>query len=445
MPYKVVKQDDQYCVYKLDANDQPTGDPAHCHDTEDEAQAQVRALYANEDAAQEQVEPARADVLIESAAFVENTVNKTQRTVDVVLIRPGWSLNDRYYSKDVIASAAPLFENTLAYADHPTVEQVKRGESRSVLHVTGRYYNVRTGPDGELLATRKVFNTPAGDSIWPLIEEAIEHQANSVGLSINAVGTARRGEAEGRKGLIVEDISAANSVDDVTDPAAGGSYVRLVASAHSLRDDLLAALDFNDWYDARPEFVERLKREWQTVRQTEAVATAHQERDEAVASGAALKVQLREQAATHKKAVHDLKEAHKQQVAERNQQLADQAAEVERLTAQIAAHQAEIERKDHAVTLERLLRDARLLPEWETALRKQLEKASPADWPAIVQAERAKARAAGAAQRVPVSGAGRQEAQSITVQEHASDSPLPRAHEDYNAWSKRMAQQGKGT
>ncbi len=43
MPYKIVKQGDQWCVHK-EADDKNMG----CHDTEAEAKAQMAALYANE-------------------------------------------------------------------------------------------------------------------------------------------------------------------------------------------------------------------------------------------------------------------------------------------------------------------------------------------------------------------------------------------------------------
>tara|TARA_B100000900_G_scaffold405954_1_gene416262 strand:- start:1471 stop:1611 length:141 start_codon:yes stop_codon:yes gene_type:complete len=45
MPYSIRNTDDgKYCVDKT-----PTGEEMGCHDTEDEAYAQMRALYAAED------------------------------------------------------------------------------------------------------------------------------------------------------------------------------------------------------------------------------------------------------------------------------------------------------------------------------------------------------------------------------------------------------------
>jgi hypothetical protein len=48
MPYKVVEEDGKYCVYKHDAEGNPVGKSHGCHPTRDEANGQMRALYANE-------------------------------------------------------------------------------------------------------------------------------------------------------------------------------------------------------------------------------------------------------------------------------------------------------------------------------------------------------------------------------------------------------------
>jgi HK97 family phage prohead protease len=47
-PWNVFKEDGKWCVYKVDEDGQPTGERLGEHDSEEEARAQVRALYANE-------------------------------------------------------------------------------------------------------------------------------------------------------------------------------------------------------------------------------------------------------------------------------------------------------------------------------------------------------------------------------------------------------------
>jgi hypothetical protein len=49
MPYMIHKNDEgRHCVYKKDAAGEPTGESLGCHDSEEKAQAQMRALYASE-------------------------------------------------------------------------------------------------------------------------------------------------------------------------------------------------------------------------------------------------------------------------------------------------------------------------------------------------------------------------------------------------------------
>ena len=47
-PWRAVRDGDMWKVYKLDADGEPTGEALGEHESEDEAQAQVRALYASE-------------------------------------------------------------------------------------------------------------------------------------------------------------------------------------------------------------------------------------------------------------------------------------------------------------------------------------------------------------------------------------------------------------
>jgi len=48
MPYIKVEKDDKICVYKKDADGKPEGDPLGCHESEEKADEQIAALYANE-------------------------------------------------------------------------------------------------------------------------------------------------------------------------------------------------------------------------------------------------------------------------------------------------------------------------------------------------------------------------------------------------------------
>lgn len=48
MPWATFKEGDEFCVYKLDAENEKSGETLGCHPSRDKAQAQVAALYAKE-------------------------------------------------------------------------------------------------------------------------------------------------------------------------------------------------------------------------------------------------------------------------------------------------------------------------------------------------------------------------------------------------------------
>src|SRR5512137_1110698 len=51
MPYDIFRtgpEDKPYCVHKHDDDGEPVGKPLGCHETKDEAEKQLAALYANE-------------------------------------------------------------------------------------------------------------------------------------------------------------------------------------------------------------------------------------------------------------------------------------------------------------------------------------------------------------------------------------------------------------
>jgi hypothetical protein len=51
MPYKVIEEDGEFAVYKLDTEGEPTGKPIGTHNNKENANAQMRALYASENKA----------------------------------------------------------------------------------------------------------------------------------------------------------------------------------------------------------------------------------------------------------------------------------------------------------------------------------------------------------------------------------------------------------
>lgn len=210
---------------------------------------------------------------LDAAAFVAK---------GVTLIKSGFSTNTdragrpRYYSKETLAAAIPVFEGTRAYANHPRMSDEKELPERDVRDIIGYYENIRAS-DNKLVGDLHIIGK-AREWAWGLIEET-KNKSDLVELSINALGKTRIGEAEGKKAIIVESIDKSNSVDMVTTGAAGGSFAGalLMSDGDQWTRDLLESMSFEEWREARADYVEKLKAEWKTVRETEAVKESKNE------------------------------------------------------------------------------------------------------------------------------------------------------------------------
>lgn len=300
MPYMVNGKG----LYKKNS-DGSQGELVKMCDSPEDAKAQMAAMMAKEKPMESA--PLRTADLHELIDLSEAVLNTEARTAEVTLIRTGWSKNGRYYSEGVLAKAAPLWEGVKAYADHPSRSQQRDRPERSVLEAAGIYENVRH-EGGATRATLRMIG-PVGERLWPWIVEAAEGRAKAMGLSINALGQGRKGEIDGKAGVIVETIHHAHSVDIVTEPAAGGSFDRLLASDDGWTRAVLTALQIEELREARPDLIESLKREWKTTRDTQALAAVTAEREGLAQENQTLKAQLeesqRENARLHKTALVD--------------------------------------------------------------------------------------------------------------------------------------------
>lgn len=356
MPWKIFKEDGEWCVYKHDADGNKVGDALGCHPSRAAAQRQIGALHANvkESGGTMGNSETKTLVFVEALDLTEAQIDNEAQTVRQRIIRPGRSANGRVYTPDVLKRAVSLFEGVKTFADHPSGTERRERPERSVRQITGWLDSAEFTEDG-LCAVRHFTRNQAGQDTWALVRDIVEGRAPAtlLGGSINAVGRASKGD-DGD--LIVESIEAVHSVDDVTSPAAGGGFMALVAGADDLTAQLLGALTYDEFIAARPEFVERLKKEWQAVRQTEAVAAALKERDQA-----------------------------REGLVEAKGQVEVQTAKVAELEAETARLRSELERKGQEVGLEKALRKAALPALIESELRSEIEKAEPERWLEIVQ------------------------------------------------------------
>ena len=167
---------------------------------------------------------------------------------DIVCIETGESKNPTVYTENVLREAVPLFEGAKVYAylyghdadgkekfDHLPDNAPKVGGF--VRNLVGFLKEARYGefkrPDGttgkgilarlHILEGAKWLRETASD-LWK------EGKMSLLGFSIDAVGTAHDGIIGGRPVKIVDRIAEVKSTDVVSEPAAGGGFLRLVAS-----------------------------------------------------------------------------------------------------------------------------------------------------------------------------------------------------------------------
>lgn len=179
------------------------------------------------------------DLAPEFVALVEKAVRR-DGTIPIKVIAPGWG-SSGYYPAEVLQRDGPTaFPAGLQmFWDHQTAtEEAERPEGSlddlaAVLTTPARWDAAGAAGPG-LYADAKVFENyrPSVDSLAP-----------HIGVSIRANGRAQPGEAEGRKGPIIQAIAAAKSIDFVTKPGAGGQILQLFEAARPRRVQQETAMD----------------------------------------------------------------------------------------------------------------------------------------------------------------------------------------------------------
>ena len=159
--------------------------------------------------------------LDESVAFdAQSSGNKWS----VKVIESGWG-SSGYYGADMLKQYGPeVFKaGTKVFMNHPSLNEASDRPERDIHQLAGKLVSDAVFREGALYADIKFYSHYA-----PIIKE----MADDVGLSIHALGQAYAGEADGRKGMIIESLVAdpLTSVDVVTVAGAGGKFISLLES-----------------------------------------------------------------------------------------------------------------------------------------------------------------------------------------------------------------------
>lgn len=167
---------------------------------------------------------------------------------DICIIESGYSKNGvyangsfipRYYPLTTLQNATRLFEGARVYVyarpydgrligDHLSDADIKANPNGYAKDLVGFIKNPRiTGTI--LVGTLHILE--GCDWLRRNLKDAFDQkQENVYNLSIDSDGAQRLGQINGKPALIVESLSRVSSVDVVTYPAAGGRFLRLVAS-----------------------------------------------------------------------------------------------------------------------------------------------------------------------------------------------------------------------
>ena len=190
--------------------------------------------------------------IIDQEIFEALTVDAEKKRAHVVIIKEGWSKNKRYYPAQVLEQAVPLFEGVKCYLDHSDIKGIP---NRSVRELTGFYENVKFAGK-QVEADLQFLDTEAGKVGLDIAKETVKHNKLLAGLSIRGIGTMRKVE----EGHEVENLSKIISVDMVSDPAAGGEFLRLYESVMEVKDDM-KDLTLEKLKEERPDLVQSISEE----------------------------------------------------------------------------------------------------------------------------------------------------------------------------------------
>ena len=190
--------------------------------------------------------------IIDQDIFEALTVDAEKKRAHVVIIKEGWSKNKRYYPAQVLEQAVPLFEGAKCYLDHSDIKGIP---NRSVRELTGFYENVKFAGK-QVEADLQFLDTEAGKVGLDIAKETVKHNKLLAGLSIRGIGTMRKVE----EGHEVENLSKIISVDMVSDPAAGGEFLRLYESVMEVKDDM-KDLTLEKLKEERPDLVQSISEE----------------------------------------------------------------------------------------------------------------------------------------------------------------------------------------
>jgi len=173
---------------------------------------------------QESIESKEKLTISSAGQFIELLESEGNQSKAIYrVIKPGWSGNGYYYSKDVTPQLVPLIQaKPMFFADHLEPKDKKDMIfGQKLREGVAMAEEVWADDSGQVLAKLVSLENPHTSWIW----EAAQKHPDHIGNSIDAYGTVKTGEAEGKKGRIVQSFKGYDSTDFVYRPSAGGKFL----------------------------------------------------------------------------------------------------------------------------------------------------------------------------------------------------------------------------
>ncbi|MBU2685603.1 MAG: hypothetical protein KKF27_20370, partial [Gammaproteobacteria bacterium] len=217
----------------------------------------IRSAYRSLDVPDEEIprwvkEAERRTILADYVSLSEAVVSG-KGIATIVVIKPGLnSSKERYYAPEVLKRDAGLFEGVKMYADHPTPTEEREKPERSVKDWVATLKNVHVDDKGQIVGEAVVVEPWLQAKLAELRDKGMLQE---MGISINAVGTASKGEIDGVKTNVIEKIVRVRSVDFVTEAGAGG----MVTMYEVDRENDVDLVSIETLKERRPDLVKQIE------------------------------------------------------------------------------------------------------------------------------------------------------------------------------------------
>lgn len=163
----------------------------------------------------------------------DEIAEKKNRQWSAVLITEGMSANGRLYTAPALQGAVQLCEGVRAYWTHAAAQASEPDPRNQAGFFSGCKYGLLEASGRGMGAILGTFNATDPVARERLAEAFDAGNPGMFGLSINATGRGTVVRHGDRSVYRVDAIESVSSVDLVSDPAAGGRFLRLVAGLSS--------------------------------------------------------------------------------------------------------------------------------------------------------------------------------------------------------------------